>query len=559
MAPDVKQAKVGYVCEFEGCSKSFARVDSMVRHRRTHTAIKSYSCTFESCDKLFSTSQGLRAHSRIHSGEKSFSCTFENCGKQFAQNDSLIAHQRIHTGLRPFVCPIETCKKSFSVSKSLIRHKLSHISEKNYVCEFNNCNKAFGHANLLVAHARTHTREKKIICEFDGCLAAFASSGELASHVRTHTQHRPFICQECSKAFTQMCALNVHKRVHSGLKRFICHFANCTMMFAESSDLIKHQRTHTKDRPHKCQICTRSFRQSGALTDHMRRDHTNEKLHICDVKDCNMAFATRSNLTNHKRTHSDEKRFACIHCSFRTKTKGNLREHLKRHEAQKSYAHECKMQDCGTQLWSEGDVKCSIRTRTERDMDIHIERNHTKEGIGRKLHSETQLAKFLDSLGVAYDRDWANFVQFKLCKNMEGNHFFARPDFYLPELSALLNAIVLIGNDEHAHRQYACDFQRLWNIVNALDQHAQFKSLPVLYVRFNPHYYKRNGVHFSQPLDIGHAIMWKTLKSIKPEDLKPGVNLVYIHYDRTDGTLDIFKDEENDFAKIYKDCVLLDV
>jgi hypothetical protein len=215
------------------------------------------------------------------------------------------------------------------------------------------------------------------------------------------------------------------------------------------------------------------------------------------------------------------------------------------------------MQDFGMQLWKDGDLKCSIRCKTELDMEYHIERNHTTEGLSKKLQSETQLAKFFDSINVKYDRDWANLIQFKSCKNIEGQHVSARPDFYLPEISALLNAIVLIGNDEFQHRRYACDFKRIWNIVNALDQTPQFQNVPILYIRYNPNHFTRDGIYYSHPLEFGHKLIMSTLQSIKI--LKSGVNLVYIHYDRTDGKLDIFNEEENDFTKLYKDCALLDI
>jgi hypothetical protein len=77
--------------------------------------------------------------------------------------------------------------------------------------------------------------------------------------------------------------------------------------------------------------------------------------------------------------------------------------------------------------------------------------------------------------------------------------------------------------------------------------------LPILFIRFNPHHFRKNGKYFDPSLKSGHELMLTTLKSIK--EVKPGVNLVYINYDSTYGELDIFKDVDNDYAKIYKDCV----
>ncbi len=217
------------------------------------------------------------------------------------------------------------------------------------------------------------------------------------------------------------------------------------------------------------------------------------------------------------------------------------------------------MQDGGMQKWSPGDVQCTIRCKTERDLDYHIERNHTVEGIAKKFQSETKLADFFIENGIPFDRDWMNRIQFKTCRNIEGGHTSARPDFFLPVESARLNAVVLVGNDEFAHRQYACDFQRVFNIVQALEQDPQFRGLPILYIRFNPHHYFRDGVCFSQPLEVGHKLLLSTIQSINI--VKSGVNLAYVHYDQTNKRLDVFspKEDENDFAKLYENCVIANI
>jgi hypothetical protein len=216
------------------------------------------------------------------------------------------------------------------------------------------------------------------------------------------------------------------------------------------------------------------------------------------------------------------------------------------------------MQDGGTQLLGPGDVLCTVRCKSLLDMEYHIERNHTTEGIGQKRHSERKLAEFFISKCITFDQDWTNLIEFKSCKNIEGASSSARPDFFLPVESARLGAAVLVGNDECAHRQYACDFRRTFNITQALEQNPDFQGLPLLYIRFNPHHYVRDGVCFSQSLQAGHELLWDTIQSITT--VNHGVNMVFVNYDRTDGVLDIFRPEEkNDYVAIYEGCVLKDV
>jgi len=392
----------------------------------------------------------------------------------------------------------------------------------------------------------------------------FADSGTLVLHKRTHTHEKPYACNfaGCKKSFASSSDRSRHMCIHTGKKPYVCNFEDCRQAFSASCSLTAHKRTHTQEKPHICDVpdCGRAFLEIAALRTH-QHIHSGQKPYICDFKNCGKSFSTSSGRASHKRScHSDEKPFQCDHCSHRAKHKSDIQRHIKKHEIQRAYEFGCKMQDGGDQQCGETDIPCSIRTKTARDMDVHIERNHTVEGIGKKLQSETKLAEFLKSKDIAIERDWMNYIKFTYCKNIQGDSTSARPDFFLSEYSALLNAIVLIGNDEFGHRQYPCDLKRVFNIVQALQQTKEFTDVPILYIRFNPHGYHRDGVYYSHSLAMGHEILLCTLQNITAAELKRGLNLVYIHYDQTDGELDIFKpNEENNYGEVLKDCVLLTV
>ena len=112
---------------------------------------------------------------------------------------------------------------------------------------------------------------------------------------------------------------------------------------------------------------------------------------------------------------------------------------------------------------------------------------------------------------IAFDRDWMNLINFKHCKNMEGGKSSARPDFFLPSFSAKLKSIVILGNDEFAHRQYPCEFQRIFNIATALEQNVDFTGLPIFYIRFNPHYFQKDGIFHNLKLNLAHEVILSTL------------------------------------------------
>lgn len=121
----------------------------------------------------------------VKSEPKIYACKFEDCDKVFIDNGSLKKHLALH-GEKLFDCPFETCGKKFVDKSKLKRHQLVHTGERPYGCEI--CGKKFSLDFNLRTHIRTHTGLKPYACKFYGCTKRFTQSSNLVAHEKTHSR-----------------------------------------------------------------------------------------------------------------------------------------------------------------------------------------------------------------------------------------------------------------------------------------------------------------------------------------------------------------------------------
>ena len=214
------------------------------------------------------------------------------CNRHFVNEISLNKHlSNVHNSKNTISSSLQKryecgkCKRKFTFAINVRKHQwlchrknIKHLLRlKSFVEEETNINtsgkasKEASDSALTDTNMDKRARKKKALQEkmedmtCKDCGLKCTSWKQLQIHTMDHSNERPFKCKLCQKGFKEPQKLKRHMVSHTREKQFSCKY--CNKSFGLKHNMKTHEKIH-EGGGHHCSYCNRTFSQSNTLQDH---------------------------------------------------------------------------------------------------------------------------------------------------------------------------------------------------------------------------------------------------------------------------------------------------
>ncbi|XP_062863097.1 zinc finger protein 271 [Trichomycterus rosablanca] len=259
---------------------------------------------------------------------------------------------------------------------------------------------------LTFKHETSDNPRARYLC--NTCGRKFTRTSDVRRHQLTHTGERPFRCTHCEKTFQHSWDLTKHCRKFHGEATFSCSL--CSGQFINLRALTAHhKKNHASDLPHYCSICGQASPNLAALIEH-RKMHSVTHQYRCEQ--CGEGFDTLLQRSIHRQSHRIQGKFTCPQCDKTYSRRSDVKRHMLSHTGERP--HQCSL--CGKrftlrsslqkhQLIHTGEKPFQCQHCPKNFNLLSIFRRHERMHTGERPYLCSQCGKRFLSLGELAKHD----------------------------------------------------------------------------------------------------------------------------------------------------------